>query len=130
MHGRRPGGNPAIPMLLWMSRSAGPPVGGADSFAPKNDQRSKNWASGRRELPEHSTIVRGRPVSAAPVVTQLVTQPEGRTLDQDRDLFGRMTLSFDPLVYVFIEDGCLFVACQDLGPRFLGPVHEVIRVLH
>ncbi|MEU8265256.1 hypothetical protein AB0C02_32205 [Micromonospora sp. NPDC048999] len=34
-----------------------------------------SWASSRGELPERSTIVRGCPASAVPVVTQLVTQP-------------------------------------------------------
>jgi hypothetical protein len=42
-----------------------------------------SWTSSRGELPEQSTIVRGRPASAAPVVTQLVTQPEGQTLKRN-----------------------------------------------
>lgn len=43
-----------------------------------------NWASSRNELPEQSTIVRERPASAAPIVTQLVTQPGCQKLKRNR----------------------------------------------
>ncbi|MGC5335053.1 hypothetical protein, partial [Micromonospora sp. DT62] len=50
-------------------------------------------ARSRSELLEQSTIVRGRPASAAPVVTQLVAQPEGQTLKRNLKPLGPVSKS-------------------------------------
>lgn len=55
------------------------------SSSRTNDQPSMSWASSRGELPEQSTTFRGRPASAAPVVTQLVTQHKSQTLKRNLD---------------------------------------------
>ncbi|SCG74897.1 hypothetical protein [Micromonospora inositola] len=53
-----------------------------------------SWASSWAELPERSTAVRGRPASAAPVVTQLVTHLLGtRTIPISGQAVGEVPRS-------------------------------------